>query len=397
VSREQVVDSDKLVEFGELVGYPLTGKNRMDEGERTLGDDLMEFITLVGALRSEPLEVWERTHPDLDPDVCVMFGDAYTQWKNTFGYMDFNDMLRVVAEMPGAVDIGVDHLFVDEGQDLSPLQWAVVDKLAGAVKFLTVVGDDDQAIYAWAGADPHRMAALGGRSQVLSLSHRVPREAHRLAQGIISRVEQRVAKEYAPRGAEGKYTLETSLMYLDPPGPDTLVLYRNHSTRPEVEEWLIENRVRYTVIGSSMRSAFEDRYANSVRAFLTLRAGKEISTAQLGLLQKTCRTEWKQDLMEKNFKDFLRADWWDCLEIPNRRVGYLSEVDLFEKPTTRISTIHSSKGMEARHVILMNEMGLRTSEAMGDDEHRVWYVAVTRTKDILTTVEGSNPYNIPES
>ena len=47
----------------------------------------------------------------------------------------------------------LDVMFVDEAQDLSPLQWAVVRKLAERAKRIYVAGDDDQAIYKWAGAD----------------------------------------------------------------------------------------------------------------------------------------------------------------------------------------------------------------------------------------------------
>ena len=46
------------------------------------------------------------------------------------------------------------HLFVDEFQDINPAQYALVDTLGGVEKDLCAVGDPNQAIYGWNGADP---------------------------------------------------------------------------------------------------------------------------------------------------------------------------------------------------------------------------------------------------
>ena len=47
-------------------------------------------------------------------------------------------------------------IFIDEAQDLSPLQWQLYDKLKEHCDQIYLAGDDDQAIYAWAGADVNR-------------------------------------------------------------------------------------------------------------------------------------------------------------------------------------------------------------------------------------------------
>jgi DNA helicase-2/ATP-dependent DNA helicase PcrA len=52
------------------------------------------------------------------------------------------------------------HLFVDEFQDINPAQYAFVDALGGADKDLCVVGDPNQAIYGWNGADPTLLGRL---------------------------------------------------------------------------------------------------------------------------------------------------------------------------------------------------------------------------------------------
>ena len=46
-------------------------------------------------------------------------------------------------------------MLVDEFQDLNPLQYSVIRELGRDHRHIFAVGDDEQSIYSWAGADPH--------------------------------------------------------------------------------------------------------------------------------------------------------------------------------------------------------------------------------------------------
>jgi len=61
-------------------------------------------------------------------------------------------------------------------------------------------GDDDQAIYRWAGADVDHFINLPGGSEVLSQSYRIPRSVHRIAEGIAKRIHRRFPKQYKTEG-----------------------------------------------------------------------------------------------------------------------------------------------------------------------------------------------------
>jgi superfamily I DNA/RNA helicase len=55
-----------------------------------------------------------------------------------------------------------------------------------------------------------------------------------------------------------------------------------------------------------------------------------------------------------------------------------------DKPRITIATIHQSKGGEADNVALCMDMGKLSWDNLGtDEENRVWYVALTRTKENL--------------
>lgn len=64
-------------------------------------------------------------------------------------------MIRLLIDQPENIP-EFDVIFIDEAQDLSPLQWQLYDVLKTKTKDIYLAGDDDQAIFAWAGADVKR-------------------------------------------------------------------------------------------------------------------------------------------------------------------------------------------------------------------------------------------------
>ena len=88
---------------------------------------------------------------------------AYRRYQNALraaGAMDFDDLLLMTEELlggvPGALEAEAgrfDHLLVDEYQDTNAVQYRIVKALAAGHRNLCVVGDDDQSIYGWRGAE----------------------------------------------------------------------------------------------------------------------------------------------------------------------------------------------------------------------------------------------------
>ena len=93
---------------------------------------------------------------------------AYVERKRARGQLDLDDLLlylraAVVDERLGPLLAGgLDHVLVDESQDLNALQVDIVRQLRPGGQGLTVVGDDAQAIYAFRGADPAGLLGLVG-------------------------------------------------------------------------------------------------------------------------------------------------------------------------------------------------------------------------------------------
>ena len=97
---------------------------------------------------------------DLTPDDLGIFTKyrAYLEQRNL---LDFDDLVDRTAslfanydEIAELVAARWDYVLVDEFQDLNPKQYAVVKRLAEPHRNLFVVGDDEQSVFSWTGADP---------------------------------------------------------------------------------------------------------------------------------------------------------------------------------------------------------------------------------------------------
>jgi ATP-dependent DNA helicase Rep len=92
----------------------------------------------------------------------------YQKRLSTFNAVDFDDLIRLpvqLLETDGDAVAGwrerIGYLLVDECQDTNDAQYRLLKALAGPKANFTCVGDDDQSIYAWRGANPENLTQLG--------------------------------------------------------------------------------------------------------------------------------------------------------------------------------------------------------------------------------------------
>ena len=81
-----------------------------------------------------------------------------------------------------------DVIFSDEAQDLSPIQWKMFDILKTKSTDIFLAGDDDHAIFEWAGADVKRFIYEPAEEEILPQSRSVPERVQEYAYTIISRI-----------------------------------------------------------------------------------------------------------------------------------------------------------------------------------------------------------------
>jgi superfamily I DNA/RNA helicase len=402
-----------LRKFGAWAGLEVSGRSGAEEGSTqgyARGDRILHMINLARA-RRRPL----RQQYDADDD-GLGWAEVEHAWnslrcyKEGQGLIDYTDMLEQFAAAKPR--LGLDVVLLDEGQDNSALQWAAWAELCMGARRAVVAGDDDQAIYEWAGADAAHLVDMAGMPRVLGRSHRVPQAVQALAQRIISPVKRRRAKSWAAREETGAVDHVGRFEEADASGPSVLVLARN---RYVLEEQAIPAlRGRGMVYEYRGESSVDPGVLAAIEAWERLRAGGGVAVREAREIYRYLRPGRGVARNHINLPGFADPDepvtmadlqvrggllvdgiWHEAMErLPRGMAAYILAArrcgeKLRAPPRIKLSTIHGSKGGEADDVILFTDMAARTHkefEKRPDAEHRCWYVAVTRAKRRLTLV-----------
>ena len=415
-------------EFANYAKIRVTGRAWSDDGLLSgfeIGDRIL-FMENLARIRQIPLrQQYEMSNDGLSWREVERVSKALAAYKSARGLMDYTDMLQEFVNHEHGVRL--QELYVDEAQDLSALQWRVVELLSRGCEQVYVAGDDDQAIYPWAGADAEHLITMDGEARVLGRSYRVPPVIQSVAKGIIDPVSHRRPKIWRARTG-GRGVLERVGGYdeADISGEGSvLILSRNiYVLREQVEPVLRRAGIIYEMKGKSsvpmdaLRAAGTWEDLRAVRP-VTLGAVREMYVhiaANTGIKRghKKLPTFGDDDEEEVTMHDLIahggllvdpQLAWHDALDRLNPEdVSYMRAARRHGErlrggsPRVRLSTIHSAKGGEADHVVLMTEMAKRTFAEMPlapDDERRVWYVGVTRAKQKLTVVGSETNRSCP--
>ena len=423
-----VMERKHLHDFSDYAGVQITG-TWCDDGTFAgyeVGDRVL-FMENIARMRGVPLRAqYDEDDDQLSWATVEYVAKCYAAYKEAHGLLDYTDMLTQIIKQDIAPRLDV--LLVDEAQDLSLLQWRVVWALAASCRRVVVAGDDDQAIYQWAGADVDSLIRLQGDVRVLDQSYRVPKAVQSLAGGIIGRVANRRQKVWHPRPGPGEVIRVADLGDVDFSGKDILVLARNQYVLKEQVE--PELRQRGLVFEQNGRSSVRPTVLSAVADWEKLRAGDSVSLSsasniysfissgegvargskkkleEAGKMQEQAGDERTFTLTElRDEFGLLRTQvWHEALDkLPPDEMSYMLAArrrgqKLLGQAAVKISTIHGSKGGEASTVVLMVEMARRSFVEMRnneDSEHRCFYVGATRAKERLVIVDATTQQYYP--
>ena len=165
--------------------------------------NILFFLENLARIKKEPLKkVWEEYEDDeVYWEELARVSIKYKQFKEYRGLYDFTDLLERFDEeyFPE-----INTLIIDEAQDLSKLQWDIINALAKKVEVIYAAGDDDQAIYKWAGADVSSFLKFPGDHEVLDQSFRVPRDIKHLSDGLVRDIAGRKEKPFKAKKEKGQ-------------------------------------------------------------------------------------------------------------------------------------------------------------------------------------------------
>ena len=415
--RNLAIDDNNLFkkknwkELSSLVGWDLN----FDESDESIYTNTNhKFVNLINLARlknTDLLQEWRRCEDrSMSWDRLQYLDDIITGFKDENNLYDYTDM--IVRYTLDPIINNFDVLFIDEAQDMPTIQYEMIDKLIKHSKETFIAGDDDQAIFRWMGADVDRFIDLKGSVQVLDKSYRCPERIFRLANTIISKVSNRRQKTWSPKSEQGKVKRVTHLRHIDLSEGNWLLLGRTKKIRNEMIEGHLKSLGMW--YGRGEHRPISRTVLNAIYAWNRLQDNQTISYGDVqyiynqiiakGRLKrgaKTFKDEDKDkiytlDILKKDHGLLIDGEWYEVMnKISEYDVAYIRRLldlgeDLQKEPRIKTSTIHQAKGGECDNVVVLTDIGkivYKSYTKNPDDEHRVFYVAVTRAKENLYIVD----------
>jgi len=399
LKKSEVMQDEHYEDIGRSVGIEVTVYSNGEEKTGFVDSD-SEYFNIINAARIKEIPIEDEYNTDtysqdLDQNLLYILQDELNNYKESFHLKDFTDMIEkfIMAELCPKYDV----IFIDEAQDLSPIQWKMFDVLKKNSRHVILAGDDDQAIYGWAGADVRRFQQEPAKEIVLPQSYRVPRLVQRIAANILNRIpdERRLHKRWEARDEDGSINHITSIEDVPLHKGKWLVLARYNDKLIKLKPILRERGIYFEY---KNRKSYKTRLYAAVQNYTRWTKGSLLSISECKDLFEYFGKEFpgKEERMYdlKEFGYGYEHAWFEVFETEPEDSLYIRDMlqsgeELSKPPRIKLSTIHAAKGGEADNVLLILDNtktireAIEKSQDKEDEENRVWYVGVTRTKQNL--------------
>ena len=400
MKKSNVMQDEHYEDIGRKLGIEVTVYSNGEEKTGFVDSD-SEYFNIINAARIKNVTIEEEYNTDMysediDKHQLQILKDEVDNYKSAYNLVDFTDMIEKfnVSELCPKFDIA----FIDEAQDLSNIQWKMVDIITKNSKYVILAGDDDQAIYGWAGANVKKFQQKFSKKDIiLPQSYRVPLKVQDIANKILDRIpdDRRIKKQWEARKEVGDVDYITDIDGLPLHEGNWLILARYNDRLSKLMPSLKDRGIYFQYKG---RKSYKVSLFRTILNYTRWQKGELLSLSEVKDILECIGSNLKPteekmyDLSEfgldktVNWFDEFQVDYEECLYI-REMLSYGEK--LSQDARVKLSTIHAAKGGEADNVLLIldNTKTIRESseknDEKSDEENRVWYVGVTRTKQNL--------------
>ena len=414
IKKENVMQRRHYKDLGEKLGFPVNYAVYENDhnGIFTTDSEYLRIINLAKLRNITPEQQYDLNehNQDLERDKLKIIAAELERYKKEHGLIDFNDMILNFKRLDKSPKFDV--VFIDEAQDLSNMQWDMAKTIWNKTQDSFIAGDDDQAIFRWAGADVDSFIAQKGLMMPLKQSYRIPAKVHNLAMGLINRIKKRIDKTWSPKTHEGSLSRHDDFEQVNMSSGEWLVLARTKYMLDQLEPTLYLNGYYYQ---NKFRKNKEQNLHLAATDWENLRKGQPVTYDQIERIYGYMNNNADKTKLKSMIKNMsydmdtlkesygLKTDtvWFEAFDdAAKRETDYLRKMrkngeKLNEAPRITLSTIHGAKGGEAENVVLLTDLSFNTMksyEKNPDDENRLFYVGATRTKEHLHIIEPKQRY-----
>ena len=461
-------------------------------------DFLQEVVTEIGVVKNNRLDISQYEAKKCSSEMFRNIYCEYEALRKKARKIDFDDMLVLCYDLfvsrPDVLKMWQQkfrYILIDEFQDINQVQYDVIKMLAEPERNLFAVGDDDQSIYGFRGADSRLMFAFQRdypecEQILLDVNYRSTSNIVNNSLKVIAHNEIRFEKAIRAQRAAGaslhvqevRDSEEESGYVLDEienrmksgVKPEQIaVLYRIHTDARAMVEKLIERQIPFQM-REHMPNLYQHFIAKDICAYFRMAEGTWDRTDFLQIMNRPkryigrdsisgnrsvsfeeirkfyCDKDWMQDRIDQfewDIKMLGKMAPYAAIQYMRKKIGYddflreyaatrqmpvsdlfdvLSEIEEAAKPYqtfeewfahveeytnvlkireqkkemnhdgVRLMTMHAAKGLEFDTVFIIqaNEGRIPYKKSLKEngveEERRLFYVAMTRAKNVLKIV-----------
>lgn len=361
-----------------------------------------KYLDFYDLERSGAMTSKQLAEADIELSYYHRLVQNYENFKQSNHLIDFFDCL--IKYVQDGVSLPCKVVYVDECQDLTVLQWKVIEKAFSNAEKLVLVGDDKQSIFSYSGARPDILINFSKKFPVehLAMSYRIPKKVFDFANGITNFIQVKTEQQsvFREQNSDGMimqlanteqvtHFINTKNLKDNVTSTKWYLLTRNNCYLKYYTDALEENLIPYWTsdgffMGGVVKSRLKD-YMNFKKDGYKTKEKREAFMKKFGIVDFSVPFT-ETNLFTENRKYVYEA------YIEKYGLDTLLEMDKWQ-PQILVSTIHYVKGGEAENVALLLDATTKTKSTIFndiDEELRLLYVAVTRTKENLFLINSRN-------
>ena len=390
------LDNDKLENIIKLV----LKENQIEEYDTMYSVMFRQIKIIVPLLKAfnsnykdfkevEDVIVYKNIECNLD-SIFHLIGEVMDKCKKQISTIDFDDMVWIPV-VNNFTTKTYDFVFVDEVQDLNKIQFELIKKLCNGNTRIIAVGDRQQSIYAFRGADTNSMdnfkEYFKAVEMPLSISYRCSKNVVELAKTIVPEIE------VFDKAIDGEVDAISFDNIISKAEDEDMVLCRTNAPLIKVVFAFIRNNKKAIIRGTDIAKKIVKRVnqykvSSLEELHIKILRYKELQSEKLLLIEKG-----EYDKRKKNHL-LTEIDICDTILVVSENVGNIDELkskvlEIFSDDREGIvcSSVHKAKGLEADNVFILNYNLMPHPMAETEDELQqemnIKYVAITRAKKNL--------------
>lgn len=348
--------------------------------------NLISYISFQKTIGNDPFDAMKAAENFEGEKLKAKVYERYEAYLNKNFYLDFDDLIiktvDILKNFPLVKErwnAKYDHILVDEFQDTNDLQYELMTLLLSEHCSLFVVGDPDQTIYTWRGANVDLIIDFknrfkGSRDIFLNMNYRSTKNILNCANALIKNNKKRVEKDLVTLNDEGgkviRYEASSSEQEADfvvqrirelknknlsVRYSDFAILYRSNYYSRAFEQTLVNYRIPYVIYGGT--KFFDRKEVKDSIAYLRLALREDdvlaferiINVPRRGIGEKSLQ-DMKEKALERNCS--LYAVCKD--ELANKNMKIREFVNAIEKTKVQLQDTNANNYAEILKSLMEN-------------------------------------------